>query len=98
MKYNDANAIIQNAQYAQLGGDENPWGVLRGFEEVALAPGEAKTVRFELTRRDISNWNTASQNWEISRREKTVFVGSSSVNIRLNSTLPAPAGMDWVYN
>ncbi|KAK0649421.1 glycoside hydrolase family 3 protein [Cercophora newfieldiana] len=82
--------------YVQLGGEENPWGVLRGFDDVALAPGETKMVKFELTRRDISNWNTTSQNWEIWSKPKFVFVGSSSNRIRLNATLPAPPGMVWV--
>ncbi|KAK1831265.1 putative glycoside hydrolase [Podospora conica] len=81
--------------YVQLGGQENPWGVLRGFDDVYLEPGETKTVVFELTRRDISNWNTTSQNWEIWSKEKAVFVGSSSEKIRLNATLPAPGGLRW---
>ncbi|KAK3689621.1 glycoside hydrolase family 3 protein [Podospora appendiculata] len=81
--------------YVQLGGEENPFGVLRGFDEIVLAPGEVKTVTFELTRRDVSNWNSTSGNWEISTKEKFVFVGSSAALIRLNSTLPAPAGMTW---
>ncbi|KAK5661728.1 hypothetical protein OQA88_9828 [Cercophora sp. LCS_1] len=84
--------------YLQLGGEENPWGVLRGFDELSLAAGETKTVTFELSRRDISNWNITSQNWEIWPKEKIVFVGSSSAIIRLNSTLPPPPGMTWIPN
>ncbi|KAK3376701.1 glycosyl hydrolase family 3 N terminal domain-containing protein [Lasiosphaeria ovina] len=76
--------------YVQLGGEDNPFSVLRGFDEVALEPGQSKTVAFSLTRRDVSNWNTTSQNWEIWDREKFVFVGSSFEAIRLNSTLPPP--------
>ncbi|KAK4242911.1 putative beta-glucosidase A [Achaetomium macrosporum] len=81
--------------YVQLGGEDNPWGVLRGFDEVELEPGETKTVTFELTRRDVSNWNTATQNWEITDREKFVFVGSNVRDIHLNASLPAPVGMAW---
>ncbi len=69
--------------------------MLRGFDEVVLEPGEAKTVSFPLTRRDISNWNTTKQNWEIRNKEKVVFVGPSSIQIRLNATLPALPGMTW---
>ncbi|KAK1749345.1 putative beta-glucosidase A [Echria macrotheca] len=83
--------------YVQLGGQENPWGVLRGFDDVTLAPGESKTVTFELTRRDVSNWNVSSQNWEIWTKEKVIFLGSSSTRIRLNATLPAPPGMRWSH-
>ncbi|AEO68026.1 glycoside hydrolase family 3 protein [Thermothielavioides terrestris NRRL 8126] len=81
--------------YVQLGGEDNPWGVLRGFDEVELQPGETKTVTFELTRRDISNWNTTTQNWQITDREKVLFVGSSVRDIHLNASLPAPEGMAW---
>lgn len=82
-------------QYVQLGGQENPWGVLRGFDEVELEPGETKTVTFNLTQRDVSNWNTTTQRWEINNREKFAFVGSNVRDIHLNSSLPAPAGMTW---
>lgn len=76
-------------KYLQLGGDQNPFAVLRGFEEVGpLAPGESKTVSFHLTRRDVSNWNTDVQNWEITSEEKFIFVGQSVVQIRANATLP----------
>jgi beta-glucosidase len=87
--------LLIGKQYVQLGGEDNPWGVLRGFDEVELDPGETKTVTFSLTRRDVSNWNTTSQNWEITDREKVVFVGSNVRDIHLNATLPAPEGMSW---
>ncbi|KAM7204284.1 putative glycoside hydrolase [Naviculisporaceae sp. PSN 640] len=74
--------------YVQLGGEENPFAVLRGFEEVKLEPNEAKTVTFNLTRRDISNWNTTTQNWEVTAKEKFVFIGQSVRDLRLNSSLP----------
>ncbi|CAK4030678.1 glycoside hydrolase family 3 [Lecanosticta acicola] len=38
--------------------DTTPLRVLRGFDKVSLQPGESKTVTFELTRRDISYWDT----------------------------------------
>ncbi|OIW26750.1 glycoside hydrolase family 3 protein [Coniochaeta ligniaria NRRL 30616] len=74
--------------YLQLGGKENPFGVLRGFDEVSLAPGEIKTVVFNVTRRDISNWNSASQNWEVNSEDKFLFIGGSSRLFNLNATLP----------
>ncbi|KAK4653702.1 beta-glucosidase [Podospora pseudocomata] len=63
--------------------------LLRGFDDVLLAPNATKTVTFSLTRRDISEWNTEAQNWEIlTEYQQTVFVGSSSMDLRLNRTLP----------
>ncbi|KAK0625287.1 glycoside hydrolase family 3 protein [Bombardia bombarda] len=75
--------------YLQLGGESNPFSVLRGFDEVVLEPGETKTVVFNLTRRDVSNWDTKSANWVINGEEKFVFIGSSVVNIKLHGALPA---------
>ncbi|KAK4179350.1 family 3 putative glycoside hydrolase [Triangularia setosa] len=74
--------------YLSLGGPSNPSILLRGFEDVTVSPNETKPVTFNLTRRDLSNWNTQAQNWEISDHEKAVFVGPSSVDLRLNQTLP----------
>ncbi|KAK4249994.1 beta-glucosidase [Corynascus novoguineensis] len=81
--------------FVQLGGQDNPWGILRGFDEVELEPGETKMVTFNLTRRDVSNWNTTTQRWEITDWAKTIFVGQNVRDIRLNATLPAPQGMSW---
>lgn len=75
-------------QYLNLGGQDNPFGVLRGFDEVALAPGEVKTVVFNITRRDISNWNSANQNWEVNGEDKYLYIGGSSRLFNLNATLP----------
>ncbi|KAK0721491.1 glycosyl hydrolase family 3 N terminal domain-containing protein [Apiosordaria backusii] len=80
--------------YLSLGGPSNPSIVLRGFEDVSISPNESKTVTFTLTRRDLSNWNTETQNWEISKDEKVVFVGSSSVDLRVNGTLPSGETVD----
>ena len=63
--------------------------MLRGFDDIYLQAGESKRVAFSLTRRDISNWDEASQNWVVNGHEKTVFVGYSSTQIALNATLPA---------
>ncbi|RYP35330.1 hypothetical protein DL767_003869 [Monosporascus sp. MG133] len=77
--------------YLSLGGPDEPKVVLRGFEEVSLEPGEAKTVRFNLTRRDISNWDVVSQNWVVTPHEKMVHVGASSRDVRLEGELPLTA-------
>lgn len=73
--------------YVSLGGPEDPPIVLRGFDRLSLAAGE--TVRFEaeLTRRDLSNWDTVSQNWVISSYPKTVYVGRSSRKLDLSAAL-----------
>ncbi|KAK0673676.1 family 3 putative glycoside hydrolase [Cercophora samala] len=67
----------------------SPSLLLRGFTDIPLPPNATATLTFPLTRRDLSNWNTLTQNWEIlTDYPKTIFVGSSSMDLRLNGTLP----------
>lgn len=39
-----------------------PLRVLRGFEKIALEPGQSKFSRFSLTRRDLGFWIVTAQN------------------------------------
>ena len=74
--------------YVSLGGKNEPIRVLRGFERIEnIKPGQAVQFKAELTRRDVSNWDTASQNWKVTSEAKTVYVGSSSRNLPLKATL-----------
>ena len=73
--------------YISLGGPYEPKVVLRGFERLSIQPGQAATFTADVTRRDISNWDTTSQNWVITNYTKTAFVGSSSRNLPLRVVL-----------
>ena len=61
--------------------------VLRGFDRLHVAPGESATFSADLTRRDLSTWDTVSQNWVPAAGPVTVYVGSSSRNLPLSSGL-----------
>ena len=73
--------------YISLGGPFDPKVVLRGFQRLSIQPNTTANFHVDITRRDISNWDTASQNWVISNYTKTVYVGSSSRKLFLNATL-----------
>ncbi|KAI0535022.1 glycosyl hydrolase family 3 N terminal domain-containing protein [Xylaria digitata] len=73
--------------YLSLGGPAEPKAVLRGFDEVVLNSGETKTVTFNVTYRDLSNWNTEAQDWEVTSYPKTAYVGASSRDLRLHADL-----------
>ncbi|UQC76707.1 beta-glucosidase [Colletotrichum lupini] len=60
---------------------------LRGFEKVALEPGQTETVTLSLTRRDLSEWDTVSQNWKLRTGRIRLWVGASSRDIRLEGFL-----------
>ncbi|KAK4958851.1 hypothetical protein LTR10_003648 [Elasticomyces elasticus] len=66
--------------------DYTPVKVLRGFEKVMLSPGESQTVTFDLTRRDISYWDTFSQQWIIGSSAIGVLAGFSSRDIQATTT------------
>ncbi len=74
--------------YVNLGGPNDPKVVLRGFQKLSIQPGTSTTFDVDITRRDISNWDTATQNWVITKYPKTVYVGNSSRNLPLKATLP----------
>lgn len=73
--------------YISLGGPEDPKVVLRNFDRLSIQPGQSATFTADITRRDVSNWDVASQNWVISKYPKTAYVGSSSRSLPLSVKL-----------
>lgn len=67
-------------------GDGQPPKQLRGFERQTLAAGASSTFTFSLLRRDVSTWDTASQNW-ILVESPIIYVGASSRILPLTGTL-----------
>ena len=53
---------------------------LRGFDKIALDPGETKEVKFKLGYDDLKEWSVAKK-YEIQQMLLTVMVGSSSEEI-----------------
>ncbi|KAK4507935.1 hypothetical protein PRZ48_001670 [Zasmidium cellare] len=78
--------------YVSLGGPNDPKVVLRNFDRLTINPGETVTFKGDLTRRDLSNWNTAAQDWVISNYTKTAYVGSSSRKLPLSAPLNINGG------
>ncbi|KAJ7492261.1 glycoside hydrolase family 3 C-terminal domain-containing protein [Mycena latifolia] len=77
---------VHGAEVAQLyisfpESEDQPPYLLRGFDKLALAPGEGKTATFELTRKDLSVWYMVNQRWE---RDSafTLLAGASSRDLR----------------
>jgi hypothetical protein len=73
--------------YVSLGGPNDPKIVLRGFDRLSIDAGQSATFSADILRRDLSNWDTVSQNWVITSYPKTVYVGPSSRNLPLSTTL-----------
>jgi len=73
--------------YINLGGPNDAVVALRGFDRLTIAPNASATFSADVTRRDISNWDTVSQNWFISHYPKTAYIGSSSRKLALKGPL-----------
>ena len=58
---------------------------LKGFEKVALEPGEAKTVVFELDKRSFAWYDAERNGWRVDSGIFDILVGSSSRDIRLST-------------
>jgi beta-glucosidase len=54
---------------------------------VALEPGQAETVAFTLSERDLSYWSTRTDGWVLEPGRFEVAVGASSRDLRLAETV-----------
>lgn len=73
--------------YVGIPGAGQPARQLRGFEKPLVAAGAEVDVEFPLTRRDLSTWDVAAQKWRLQRGDYKIYVGSSSRNLPLTTTL-----------
>ena len=62
-----------------------PKQLLRGFERVALKPGESKRVVFTVPDDRLAFWNTGEKCFELQHGEWDARVGASSADIRLQT-------------
>jgi beta-glucosidase len=57
---------------------DRPVKLLRGFDKVALEPGESRTVRFNLPARDLAYWDPDAAGFRVDPGAYDVLVGGSS--------------------
>ncbi len=60
---------------------------LKGFEKIALAPDETKTVTFVLNKRSFAYYNTQINDWHVESGEFEIMIGKSSQDIVLSEIL-----------
>src|SRR5262249_35121290 len=83
------------AEVAQLyvrmpDGLHEPPAQLKGFEKVALRPGESRTVSLPLPAASLQLYDEETGSWRVFGGEYNVMVGSSSRDIRLRSRMLVP--------
>ncbi len=68
-----------------------PPKLLKGFEKLALGPGDCSGVGFPLEAKDLWVWDVTSQAWQLIPGTYNLYVGASSRDIRLTGTLSVTA-------
>src|SRR4051794_7846660 len=70
--------VVQLYIHQRHGSAARPVRELKGFERVALQPGETRTVRFALGPDELRHWNAAARDWVIDASTFDVWVGGDS--------------------
>ena len=70
--------VVQLYVHQRAGSTSRPMRELKGFERVALQPGESKTVHFPIGPKEVSYWSSARKAWVEEAEEFDVWAGNSS--------------------
>jgi beta-glucosidase len=62
---------------------------LVGFQRITLAPGAAQSVTLHVSEQQLSSWASTAQKWLVGTGGRTMYVGSSSRDLRLQSSFVA---------
>jgi len=79
--------VVQLYVASRHEGIRRPVHELKGFDKVALAAGETKTVTFTLSRRDFAYFDTGIHDWYAENGRYEIQIGASSRDIRLTGTV-----------
>ena len=74
----DADEVVQLYIHQRHGSSSRPVRELKGFERVALAAGETRTVTFGLGPRELRHWSAATRDWVQDATTFDVWVGGDS--------------------
>jgi beta-glucosidase len=66
---------------------ERPGKELKGFQRVALKPGETKTVSIPLNSADLAYWDTKQNHFVVEAEPVSLMVGASSADTKLSTTV-----------
>ena len=64
-----------------------PQKQLRGFQRVAIIPGQTRTVTFDLAAEDLAYWSPEKHAWVVEPGKVEVMIGPSSVDAELKQRL-----------
>jgi len=70
--------VVQFYIHQKAGSASRPVRELKGFEKIALARGEKKTVHFSLGKSELSYWSSQNRQWVQDAAEFDLWAGSDS--------------------
>jgi beta-glucosidase len=70
--------VVQLYLHQRAGSASRPVRVLQGFERIKLKPGETKTVRFTLDKKNLSFWSPSERRWVEEPEEFDLWIGDDS--------------------
>jgi beta-glucosidase len=70
--------VVQVYIHQQSGSASRPVRQLKGFEKVALAPGEKKTLHFTLGKDELTYWSPSEKKWVLEPAVFDVWAGEDS--------------------
>jgi beta-glucosidase len=79
--------IVQLYIHDTNSGMLRPYKELKGFEKVALHPGEETTVSFLIDQRSFAYYNIDIKDWYVESGKYEILIGSSSRDIRLTASV-----------
>ena len=70
--------VVQLYIHQRAGSASRPVRELKGFERIALAAGEKKTVHFSLGQEELTFWSPQAKAWVVEPEEFDIWVGGDS--------------------
>jgi beta-glucosidase len=72
------DAVAQLYIHQRYGSASRPVRQLKGFERIALQPGDTKTLKFPLGKNELKYWNPQTKQWIVEPSEFDVWAGEDS--------------------
>jgi beta-glucosidase len=79
--------VYVGAPHQVPAGAQFPVRALVAFDRVFIAAGESRTITLHVAPRQLQYWSTAAGKWVTASGQRTVSVGASSRDLRLETTI-----------
>ena len=86
--------IVQLYTHVKDSAVRRPVRELKGFEKIALEPGEEKEVRFVLDAKAFAYYEPKIHDWFVERKDAVVEIGASGRDIRLSAEVRLDSEME----